>query len=148
MEAIHGLVVEEAGGGFCGAVVACEKDAVTLEDRFGRQRLFPLDRGAFLLEGRPVTLTRPKPSPAARGPVRSRSGSRAHPAGPAQVAKASRIYVEGRHDAELIEWSSTWRASITSRMWCRCSHPARSGGSGSWSTTWSPARRNSASRPR
>jgi Protein of unknown function (DUF3097) len=103
VEAIHGLVVEETGGGFCGAVVACEKDAVTLEDRFGRQRLFPLDRGAFLLEGRPVTLTRPKPSPAAGGPVRSRSGSVARPAGPAQVAKASRIYVEGRHDAELIE---------------------------------------------
>jgi hypothetical protein len=99
----RGLVVEEAGGGFCGAVVACGKDAVTLEDRFGRQRLFPLDRGAFLLEGRPVTLTRPKPSPAARGPVRSRSGSVARPAGPAQVAKASRIYVEGRHDAELVE---------------------------------------------
>src|ERR1700722_5526099 len=103
VEAIHGLVVEEAGGGFCGAVVACEKDAVTLEDRFGRQRLFPLHRGAFLLEGRPVTLTRPRPSPAARGPVRSRSGSVARPAGPAQGAKASRIYVEGRHDAELIE---------------------------------------------
>jgi hypothetical protein len=103
VEAVRGLVVEEAGGGFCGAVVACDKDAVTLEDRFGRQRLFPLSRGAFLLEGRPVTLTRPKPSAAAHGPDRSRSGSVARPAGPARVAKASRIYVEGRHDAELVE---------------------------------------------
>ena len=103
VEAVPGLVVEEAGGGFCGAVVACDKDAVTLEDRFGRQRLFPLGRGAFLLEGRPVTLTRPKPSAVAGRPDRGRSGSVARPAGPARVAKASRIYVEGRHDAELIE---------------------------------------------
>ena len=95
--------MEEAGGGFCGAVVACDKNAVTLEDRFGRQRLFPLHPGAFLLEGRPVTLTRPKPSAAPQAPARSRSGSVARPAAPAQVAKASRIYVEGRHDAELIE---------------------------------------------
>ena len=35
----RGLVVEEAGGGFCGAVVDCEKQAVTLEDRAGRQRV-------------------------------------------------------------------------------------------------------------
>ncbi len=103
VEAVRGLVVEEAGGGFCGAVVACEKNAVTLEDRFGRQRLFPLHPGAFLLEGRPVTLTRPELSAPARAPARSRSGSVAGPAAPARVAKASRIYVEGRHDAELIE---------------------------------------------
>jgi hypothetical protein len=109
VEAARGLVVEEAGGGFCGAVVACEKTAVTLEDRFGRQRVFPLAPGAFLLEGRPVTLTRPAPSGPARSPVRSRSGSVTQPAGPpgqasrARVAKASRIYVEGRHDAELVE---------------------------------------------
>jgi hypothetical protein len=103
VEAVRGLVVEEAGGGFCGAVVACEKNAVTLEDRFGRQRLFPLHPGAFLLEGRPVTLTRPEVSAAPQAPARSRSGAVAGPAAPARVAKASRIYVEGRHDAELIE---------------------------------------------
>jgi Protein of unknown function (DUF3097) len=109
VEAARGLVVEEAGGrGFCGAVVACEKDAVTLEDRFGRQRVFPLRPGAFLLEGEPVTLTRPAPARPA-SPAHSRSGSVARPPGPAgpahraQVARASRIYVEGRHDAELVE---------------------------------------------
>ncbi len=102
----RGLVVEEAGGGFCGAVVACEKNAVTLEDRFGRQRVFPLTRAAFLLEGTPVTLVRPV-APAPRGPARTASGSvapaRGGPGGRAQVARASRIYVEGRHDAELVE---------------------------------------------
>jgi hypothetical protein len=102
----RGLVVEEAGGGFCGAVVACEKNAVTLEDRFGRQRVFPLTRAAFLLEGTPVTLVRPV-APAPRGPVRTASGSvspaSGGPGGRARVARASRIYVEGRHDAELVE---------------------------------------------
>jgi len=104
----RGLVVEEAGGGFCGAVVDCEKQVVTLEDRFGRQRVFPLTRGGFLLEGRPVTLVRPRqPGPAA--PARTASGSVAAPraaAGTAartRVARASRIYVEGRQDADLVE---------------------------------------------
>ncbi len=102
--AARGLVVEEVGGqGFCGAVVTCEKDAVTLEDRFGRQRVFPLRPAAFLLDGEPVTLVRPAPAARPAGPARTRSGSRAGPAGPARVARASRIYVEGRHDAELVE---------------------------------------------
>jgi hypothetical protein len=110
VEAARGLVVEEAGGqGFCGAVVACEKDAVTLEDRFGRQRVFPLRPAAFLLDGKPVTLIRPAPAARPAGPSTSRSGSLARPAAPAgqasraRVARASRIYVEGRHDAELVE---------------------------------------------
>ena len=101
----YGLVVEEAGGnGFCGAVVHCEKHVVTLEDRFGRQRVFPLTQG-FLLDGRPVTLTRPAPSgPASGAPARTASGSRAAPRpARARIARASRNYVEGRHDAELVE---------------------------------------------
>lgn len=113
----RGLVVEDADGAFCGAVMDCEKHVVTLEDRWGRQRVFPLSSGGFLLEGKPVTLVRP-PSPAGRpatagpataGPARTASGSIAAPrpaagaAARAQVARASRIYVEGRHDAELVE---------------------------------------------
>ena len=49
-----GLVVEDATARFCGAVVLCEKDAVTLEDRYGRRRVFPLSPSAFLLEGEAV----------------------------------------------------------------------------------------------
>jgi hypothetical protein len=106
----RGLVVEEASGGFCGAVVDCEKAVVTLEDRFGKQRVFPLTRGAFLLDGQPVTLVRPSPrSGQAAAPARTASGSVPAPrpvpgtAVRARVARASRIYVEGRHDAELVE---------------------------------------------
>ncbi|MFB8236417.1 DUF3097 domain-containing protein [Kitasatospora purpeofusca] len=101
------LVVEEASTGFCGAVVRCEKTAeghtVTLEDRFGKHRVFPLVPRGFLLEGRTVTLVRP-PAPApARTPARTASGSVAVPGARARVARESRIYVEGRHDAELVE---------------------------------------------
>jgi len=96
-----GLVVEDGMAEFCGAVVSCEKDAVILEDRFGKRRAFPLT-GTFLLEGQRVILARPVAGPAS-GPARTASGSIAAPAGRAKVAKASRIYVEGRHDAELVE---------------------------------------------
>jgi hypothetical protein len=97
----HGLVVEDGAGEFCGAVVACEKDAVTLEDRRGKRRVFPL-AATFLLDGRRVMLTRPVPRrPSAR--ARTASGSVAAPARRAGVARASRIYVEGKHDAELVE---------------------------------------------
>ncbi|GAA4988940.1 DUF3097 domain-containing protein [Nonomuraea thailandensis] len=96
------LVVEDADSGFCGAVVACDKEAVTLEDRFGKRRLFPLAPAAFLLEGRPVTLVRPAAAPAA-GPRRSASGSIAVEGLRARVARQSRIYVEGVHDAALVE---------------------------------------------
>jgi hypothetical protein len=100
-----GLVVEDGSGDFCGAVVGCEKDAVTLEDRRGRRRVFPLT-GTFLLEGKRVVLVRPV-AVAGAAPVgraaRTASGSIAAPVSRAKVAKASRIYVEGRHDAELVE---------------------------------------------
>lgn len=95
------LVVETADGAFCGAVVGLEKDVVHLEDRHGRRRAFPLTAGGFLLEGRPVTLVRPRAT--AAGPRRSASGSVAVDGLRARVAAASRIYVEGRHDAELVE---------------------------------------------
>ncbi len=61
----NGLVVEDSAGDFCGAVVACEKDAVTLEDRRGKRRVFPLT-GTFLLEGKRVTLVRPAPGQGGR----------------------------------------------------------------------------------
>ncbi|RJL26475.1 DUF3097 domain-containing protein [Bailinhaonella thermotolerans] len=95
------LVVEDAGSGFCGAIVACDKEAVTLEDRFGKRRVFPLGKAAFLLEGQVVTLVRPSAAPA--GPRRTASGSIAVEGLRARVARESRIYVEGLHDAELVE---------------------------------------------
>ncbi|MFY1650757.1 DUF3097 domain-containing protein [Solwaraspora sp. WMMB762] len=98
------LVVEDADSGFCGAVVGFESGAVTLEDRHGRRRHFPLVPAGFLLDGQPVTLRRPPREPAApRQRQRTASGSVAVGHRPARVAQASRIWVEGVHDAALIE---------------------------------------------
>ena len=105
VEAERGLVVEDSEGRFCGAVVGYEKGAVTLEDRHGKRRQFPLARAAFLLDGQPVRLVPPAlTGGTGRGrPARTASGSVAAPPARAKVARASRIYVEGKHDAELVE---------------------------------------------
>jgi len=96
------LVVEDAGSGFCGAVVGFEFGAVVLEDRHGKRRNFPLEPAAFLLDGETVTLTRPH---AVQKTARSitASGSVAVPGQAARVARRSRIWVEGIHDAALVE---------------------------------------------
>lgn len=96
-----GLVVEDAEGGFCGAVLRCEKDAVVLEDRHGAERLFPLRAAGFLHEGKPVTLVRP--SVVTPKPSRSASGSTKVDGLRARTARASRLWVEGLHDAEFVE---------------------------------------------
>lgn len=112
VEAETGLVVEDVETGWCGAVVRVEKAGgmrvVHLEDRRGRTRGFPLGPG-FLLDGAPVVLTEPtaqrraQVEAAQRAASRTASGSvRVHNA-PAKVASGSRIWVEGRHDAELVE---------------------------------------------
>ncbi|MFZ1116136.1 MAG: DUF3097 domain-containing protein [Propionibacteriaceae bacterium] len=95
-----GLVLEDATSGFCGAVLRWERGLVILVDRHGKQRTFALGAG-FWYEGSPVVLKAP---PRARSvPTRTASGSVVGPTGRAKTALASRIYVEGRHDAELVE---------------------------------------------
>jgi hypothetical protein len=104
VDAERDLVVEDVDSGFCGAVVGFELGTVVLEDRKGRRRNFPLDPAAFLLDGNVVTLRRPAAAPAQAAPPRiTASGSVAVAGVRAQVAKASRIWVEGIHDAALVE---------------------------------------------
>lgn len=104
-----GLVVEEVMTRWCGEIVRVDRDLRTLdlEDRHGKRRTFPLGPG-FLLDGRPVILH----APVRTGPAvatRTASGSVAvHTE--ARVARAGRIYVEGRHDAELVE--RVWGADL------------------------------------
>lgn len=99
-----GAVVEEVTTDWVGEIVAVDRDlhTVTLEDRRGKRRTFPLGPG-FLLEGRPVILTAPVRRSAPARPTRTASGSVAVHDAKARVARASRIFVEGRHDAELVE---------------------------------------------
>ena len=101
-----GLVVEEPLSGWVGAVMRVDKTAgmftVTLEDRHGRHRAFPLS-DEFWLDGQPIALIRPISPPAGAKPKLTASGSVAAPTQRAKTARASRLWVEGRHDAELIE---------------------------------------------
>jgi hypothetical protein len=110
------LVVEEVVTGFCGAVLRWEKgpggETVTLQDRRGRNRTFPLGPG-FHLDGKAVVLVRPGRGPsgaAPTAPARTASGSLAVHGRRARVARESRIYVEGSHDAELVE--KVWGADL------------------------------------
>lgn len=95
------LVVEDPISGFCGAVVGWEHGVVILEDRRGKRKNYPVGPG-FLLDGKPVSLRIP-PRQGSIKPRYTASGSRVGEAESAKVALPSRIYVEGRHDAELIE---------------------------------------------
>ncbi|MDO5630038.1 MAG: DUF3097 domain-containing protein [Mobilicoccus sp.] len=112
IEAETGLVVEDAETGWVGAVVTVEKaggvQVVHLEDRRGRVKGFPLGPG-FLVDGKPVVLTAPTArareqlAAAKQAASRTASGSVAVGRTPARTARASRLFVEGRHDAELVE---------------------------------------------
>ena len=99
-----GLVLEEVTTDWCGEIVAIDRDlrTVTLEDRHLKRRTFPMGPG-FLLEGRPVQLTPPVQVSAPAKATRTASGSVAVHGAKAKVARQSRIFVEGRHDAELVE---------------------------------------------
>ncbi|MBA2309628.1 MAG: DUF3097 domain-containing protein [Pseudonocardiales bacterium] len=97
-----GLVVEDAAAEFCGAVVEVEANRVTLEDRHGRRRVFPMRPAGFLLDGRLTTLVKPA-SAIGKAAGRSASGSIRLGNVAARTARQSRIWVEGLHDAELVE---------------------------------------------
>ena len=104
VEATSDIVAEVFGDDFVGLVVGVERtydgDFVRLEDRYGVQRLFKMLPGAFLVEGQRVSLTRPVVKQQAR---RSNSGSRRVENVQAKVAMPSRIWVEGVHDASIVE---------------------------------------------
>lgn len=101
----RGLVVEDPSSGFVGAVIRVEKSGgvhlVELEDRRGNRRSYPLG-GGFWVDGRPVELTVPVRKRSTE-PKFTASGSRAVKLDRARVAQPSRIFVEGSHDAELVE---------------------------------------------
>jgi hypothetical protein len=97
-----GLLVQHRGTGVEGALLKVNGDWVVFRDRVGREHTQRNRPGGFVVDGRPVTLTPPRPKPGAARQVTA-SGSIAVPGTPARVARASRIWVEGIHDAELVE---------------------------------------------
>lgn len=100
--AVAGLEVEVRGTPLFGVVVTCDSSIVTIRDRMGRDHKVRLRDGAFDVEGKQVTLVRPKATTTAEA-SRTASGSVAVAGAPARIARASRLLVEGVHDAELVE---------------------------------------------
>ncbi|WP_083090434.1 DUF3097 domain-containing protein [Actinomyces vulturis] len=107
------MVIEDVHTGFVGAVLSVEKSGgrwvMVLEDRHGTRRGFPLGPG-YWVEGKPVILDPPVGKPrvdtgpkSAGGRTLTASGSYRVEGQKARTARASRIWVEGRHDAELVE---------------------------------------------
>ena len=96
-----GMAVLHRASGYRGKVVRFDPgDAIVVRGVTGGERLFPMVPGAFAVNGETATLVRPKPK---ADPKATASGSVAVKGRPAQVARASRILVEGVHDAELVE---------------------------------------------
>jgi len=105
-----GLELTHQATGVIGQVVEWTDAAVTLRDDSGRDRRYRNVAGSFLYQGAPCTLVRP--NAAAAKPRITASGSIADPTVGAKIAKASRILVEGVHDAELVEkvWGDDLRS--------------------------------------
>ena len=110
-----GLVVETNDmrngqlDGFVGEIVALEPHGVRLRGRGGAERMLPWSEAGFAIDGKVVTLVRPTAEQ--RGPTRTASGSlAAAPGTRARVARASRILVEGAHDADVLR--IVWQADL------------------------------------
>jgi hypothetical protein len=97
-----GLVVEHRASGVVGSIRSYTDTIVVLRDRHDVDRPLRTQPGGFLVDGEPATLVPYRPAAAAT-PTVTASGSIAAAPRPARIARASRILVEGIHDAELVE---------------------------------------------
>jgi hypothetical protein len=103
--AYPGLVLEDRGSQVVGALISFAPPRIVLRDRHGRDHTLRYADGSLRADiggkGVPCRLV---PAPATpTEPTRTASGSLDPGTVPARVARASRIWVEGIHDAELIE---------------------------------------------
>lgn len=102
VEVTPGLVLTERANGTKLVAVSFVAGTLTAKDGWGETRQLRDHPGRFSVDGNPVTLA-PAKSLTPQAPARTASGSVAAPRQPAKVAKASRILVEGVHDAQLLE---------------------------------------------
>ena len=108
-----GMRVAHRASGFAGDLVDADAKEVVLRTPSGLARRYPNTPGAFLVDGVAVRITIPAAATVATPAhlrdaqvsqtERTASGSRKVHGAKARVARASRILVEGRHDAELVE---------------------------------------------
>jgi len=103
LEVHDGMTLTHTGSRFTGTVAEfTQGESVVLVDQWGERKSFAAHDGAFMRNG--VRVTMRSPAVALKSARRfTASGSIEADRSRARVAKASRIWVEGIHDAELIE---------------------------------------------
>ncbi|HPU38681.1 MAG TPA: DUF3097 family protein [Microthrixaceae bacterium] len=103
--ATYGLIVLHRPTGLRGKIDKFTEEIVQIRDPAGREHRFRNGAGAFAVNGETVTLVRPAaPKPSGQpGLKRTASGALVEEHQSARVAKASRIWVEGSHDARMLE---------------------------------------------
>ena len=99
------LEVLHRSSGLRGRIWKFTGEFVVVRDVRGREHRFHDLPGAFAVRGETVTLVRATPAPSPGGPARRRSAAGALVAvdAAARTARASRLWVEGDHDARLVE---------------------------------------------
>lgn len=98
------MVLLHRSTGLRGTLWKFTGELVVLKDAKGRQHTFEHHPGAFAHQGETVTLVRRSSQPsAAAAPRRSAAGGLVAADAPARVARASRLWVEGQHDARFME---------------------------------------------
>ncbi len=104
VEAVPGRRVMHRGSRTIGVIVSAKAGMVTVSNATGGERHFRMLPEGFVVDGAIVTLVEPRRGPVLAPDRRTASGSVAG-AGPARarVARAGRLWVEGIHDAELVE---------------------------------------------
>jgi hypothetical protein len=103
VNAVPGLSVVHRASGFSGTLLRVEGGGVEIRGRTGQERVFRLAPGSFSVDGKAVTLVRPPAPPNDRTAGVTASGSVALAGLSPRVARAGRLWVEGIHDAELVE---------------------------------------------
>lgn len=96
-----GMLVVDRSSGFHGRIVKWNAEGITVQAPSKHVRHFAWKPGGFIVNGANVTLVRPA-KVASSAQRLTASGSVAGDSAP-RVARASRIWVEGKHDAELLE---------------------------------------------
>jgi hypothetical protein len=109
VDARRGLRATHVASGVIGKVAGCTATTVRLRDTAGRVHVFSRAAGAFTVEGERVALVPPvgrskqRAADASSTAPRTASGSISARRSRARVARPSRLWVEGVHDAELVE---------------------------------------------
>jgi hypothetical protein len=113
LEVRDGMTLTHTGSRFTGTVAEFSQGGqVVLLDKWGDRQSFKALDGAFMHNGVRVAMREPAAAPQATRRFTA-SGSIEADKSRARVARASRIWVEGLHDAELIEkiWGDDLRGA-------------------------------------